>query len=102
MCCGFGGTFAVKYPEISNAIVDEEDRARSPATGADTLLAGDLGCLMNMAGKLSRHGSDVEVRHVAEVLAGHDRRAADRGRQVSPLRPPRRAERPRRAIRARP
>ena len=40
------------------------------ATGADTLLAGDMGCLMNMAGKLSREGHKVAVRHVAEVLAG--------------------------------
>ncbi len=40
------------------------------ATGADTLLAGDLGCLMNMAGKLQREGKEIDVRHVAEVLAG--------------------------------
>jgi L-lactate dehydrogenase complex protein LldE len=68
VCCGFGGTFCVKYPEISNAMVGEKsaDVARS---GADTLLAGDLGCLMNMAGKLLRQGSPVRVRHVAEVLA---------------------------------
>ena len=68
VCCGFGGTFCVKYPEISNAMVGEKsaDIARS---GADTLLAGDLGCLMNMAGKLQRQGSPVRVRHVAEVLA---------------------------------
>ena len=45
--------------------------ARIAATGADTLLAGDLGCLMNMAGKLSRQGHAIRVRHVAEVLAGH-------------------------------
>ena len=69
VCCGFGGTFAVKYPEISNAIV-EKKAAHIEDTGATTLLAGDLGCLMNMAGKLSRRGSKVEVRHVAEVLAG--------------------------------
>ena len=69
VCCGFGGTFCVKYPDISNAIVTEKT-AQIEATGADTLLAGDLGCLMNMAGKLKRQGSRVEVRHVAEVLAG--------------------------------
>ena len=69
VCCGFGGTFCVKYPEISNAMVGEKS-ADIAATGADTLLAGDLGCLMNMAGKLQREGSPVAVRHVAEVLAG--------------------------------
>ena len=69
VCCGFGGTFCVKYPEISNAMVGEKT-ADIGATGAGTLLAGDLGCLMNMAGKLQRDGSAVKVRHVAEVLAG--------------------------------
>ena len=69
VCCGFGGTFCVKYPDISNAIVAKKADAIA-ATGADTLLAGDLGCLMNMAGKLQRAGSRIAVRHVAEVLAG--------------------------------
>ena len=69
VCCGFGGTFCVKYPEISNAMVGEKS-ADIAGTGAGTLLAGDLGCLMNMAGKLQRQGSPVHVRHVAEVLAG--------------------------------
>jgi Fe-S oxidoreductase len=69
ICCGFGGTFCVKYPDISNAIVTKKV-ANIEASGADILLAGDLGCLMNMAGKLRRSGSPVEVRHVAEVLAG--------------------------------
>ncbi len=69
VCCGFGGTFAVKYAEISNAIVEKKTE-NVTASGARMLLAGDLGCLMNMAGKLSRQGSAVEVRHVAEVLAG--------------------------------
>jgi L-lactate dehydrogenase complex protein LldE len=68
-CCGFGGTFCVKYSEISNAIVEKKAR-NIEATGADLLLAGDLGCLMNMAGKLKRDGSNIETRHVAEVLAG--------------------------------
>ena len=68
-CCGFGGTFCVKYPEISNAMVGDKTAAIEE-TGAQTLLAGDLGCLMNMSGKLSRQGSKVRVRHVAEVLAG--------------------------------
>jgi L-lactate dehydrogenase complex protein LldE len=69
VCCGFGGTFCVKYPEISNAIVGKKAAAIA-ATGADLLLAGDLGCLMNMAGKLQRDGTSIEVRHVAEILAG--------------------------------
>jgi L-lactate dehydrogenase complex protein LldE len=69
VCCGFGGTFCVKYPDISNAIVGKK-AANAAATGASLLLAGDLGCLMNMAGKLQRDGKAVEVRHVAEVLAG--------------------------------
>ncbi len=69
VCCGFGGTFAVKYGEISGAIV-EEKCSKIIATGADLLLAGDLGCLMNMAGRLSREGSKVKARHIVEVLAG--------------------------------
>ncbi|MCL2430852.1 MAG: (Fe-S)-binding protein, partial [Alphaproteobacteria bacterium] len=69
VCCGFGGTFCVKYPEISNTIVGKKVAAIA-ATGADLLLAGDLGCLMNMAGKLQRAGTDIQVRHIAEVLAG--------------------------------
>jgi L-lactate dehydrogenase complex protein LldE len=69
ICCGFGGTFCVKYPDISNAMV-ERKTAEIVATGAGTLLAGDLGCLMNMAGKLKRQKSMVKSRHVAEVLAG--------------------------------
>jgi L-lactate dehydrogenase complex protein LldE len=69
ICCGFGGTFCVKYPEISDKIVSEKT-ADIAATGAGTLLAGDLGCLLNMAGKLKREGRPVAVRHVAEVLAG--------------------------------
>jgi L-lactate dehydrogenase complex protein LldE len=69
VCCGFGGTFCVKYPDVSNAIVGKK-AANVVATGARTLLAGDLGCLMNMAGRLQRDGEPVDVRHVAEVLAG--------------------------------
>ncbi|MDQ7248414.1 (Fe-S)-binding protein [Dongia sedimenti] len=68
-CCGFGGTFCVKFPDISNSMV-ERKTADIAASGADTVLAGDLGCLMNIAGKLKREGSNVKVRHVAEVLAG--------------------------------
>jgi len=73
LCCGFGGTFCVKYPDISTRIVS--DKATDiEATGAALLLAGDLGCLLNMAGRLARSGAKTEVRHIAEVLAGttHD------------------------------
>lgn len=69
VCCGFGGTFCVKYPDISNHIVEDKTRAIA-RTGADTLLAGDLGCLMNMAGKISREGRPIKVFHTVEVLAG--------------------------------
>jgi len=69
ICCGFGGTFCIKYPAISDKIVSEKT-ADIAATGAGTLLAGDLGCLLNMAGKLKREGHPIAVRHVAEVLAG--------------------------------
>ena len=69
-CCGFGGLFSVKFPEISGHMVDAKVN-RVTATGADTLLGGDLGCLLNMAGRLKRRGSAMRVRHVAEVLAAH-------------------------------
>ena len=69
VCCGFGGTFCVKYPVVSDRMVAGKVR-NIEDTGAGTVLAGDLGCLLNIAGKLSRAGSSVRVRHVAEVLAG--------------------------------
>jgi L-lactate dehydrogenase complex protein LldE len=68
-CCGFGGTFCVKYPAISDHMVGDKVQAAA-ATGAELLLAGDLGCLLNIAGKMKRQGLPIEVRHVAEVLAG--------------------------------
>jgi len=69
ICCGFGGAFSVKYPEIATAMADAKlrDVAKS---GAGHVLAGDLGCLLHIAGRLARDGSAVECRHVAEVLAG--------------------------------
>lgn len=73
-CCGFGGTFCVKYPEISTRLVDEKC-ANVLSTGAEVLLGGDLGCLLNIAGRLARQSHPVRVFHVAEVLAG----MADRG-----------------------
>ena len=69
VCCGFGGTFCVKYPDISNKMVSNKT-ANAAATGADLVLAGDLGCLMNIGGKLSRDGKPIRARHVVEVLAG--------------------------------
>jgi L-lactate dehydrogenase complex protein LldE len=69
VCCGFGGTFCVKYPEISDKMVSDKT-AEIAATGADAVLAADLGCLLNIAGKLLRLGILIEARHVAEVLAG--------------------------------
>src|SRR5487761_1985126 len=70
-CCGFGGTFCVKYPEISVRMVSDKTRD-IVASGAGTVLAGDLGCLLNIAGRLKREGHAVAVRHIAEVLAGMD------------------------------
>lgn len=68
-CCGFGGAVCAKYPDLAKAKADQKAGAIT-ASGADLLIAGDLGCLMKIAGKLKREGSAVEVRHVAEVLAG--------------------------------
>jgi L-lactate dehydrogenase complex protein LldE len=69
VCCGFGGTFCVKYPEISVKMVDDKVKTIE-ATGADTLLSGDLGCLLNICGRLTRLNKPMRVYHVAEVLAG--------------------------------
>jgi L-lactate dehydrogenase complex protein LldE len=68
LCCGFGGTFAVKMPRISTAMVDEKvDRVLQ--TGAGLLVGLDMSCLMNIEGRLRRRGHSLEVRHLAEVLA---------------------------------
>ncbi|HEX7028911.1 MAG TPA: (Fe-S)-binding protein [Gammaproteobacteria bacterium] len=69
VCCGFGGLFCIKYPEVSGEMVGRKVK-NIVASGADTLLAGDLGCLLNIAGKLTREGCNIRVWHVAEVLAG--------------------------------
>jgi L-lactate dehydrogenase complex protein LldE len=66
-CCGFGGTFSVRYPEISGAIV-EDKAADVAATGAQTLLSGDAGCLLNIGGRLDAEGRKIRIRHVAEFL----------------------------------
>ena len=68
-CCGFGGLFCVKYGDISTGMVDAKIDDLE-ASGANLVLGGDLGCLMNIAGRLKRRGSVIEVRHLAEVLAG--------------------------------
>lgn len=68
-CCGFGDGLCAKYPDASRTIAARK-AANITASGADMLLAGDLGCLMAMASRLRRGGSAIEVRHVAEVLAG--------------------------------
>ena len=68
LCCGFGGTFAVKMARISTAMVDEKVDAVLD-TGADLLVGLDMSCLMNIEGRLRRRGHELEVRHLAEVLA---------------------------------
>jgi L-lactate dehydrogenase complex protein LldE len=66
-CCGFGGLFSVEMPAVSTAIMDAK-LDRVTASGADTLVAGDVSCLMHMEGGLRRRGSDIAVRHIAELL----------------------------------
>jgi len=69
-CCGFGGTFSIKYGDISSAIVDEKC-VNIQESGADTVVLGDLGCMLNIEGRLRRTGNDrTRVLHVAQVLAG--------------------------------
>ena len=66
-CCGFGGTFSVKYPEISTAILDEKIEAIE-RSGVQAVVSGDASCLMQIGGRLSRKGSNVKVMHLAELL----------------------------------
>lgn len=66
-CCGFGGAFSIKYPDISTAML--EDKIKNILlSGADTVVGCDIGCLMNMAGMLSRRDIPVKVKHIAEIL----------------------------------
>ena len=67
-CCGFGGTFSVKYPDISVAILDQKIEAIERA-GVDAVISGDASCLMQIGGRLSRKGSSVRVMHLAELLS---------------------------------
>jgi L-lactate dehydrogenase complex protein LldE len=70
-CCGFGGMFAVKFGEISARIADNKCESVA-ATGADAVVLGDLGCMLNIEGRLRRRGDKTRVLHVAEVLAGQE------------------------------
>jgi L-lactate dehydrogenase complex protein LldE len=69
VCCGFGGTFCAKMPEISGKMVNDKLH-NALATKASILAGGDLGCLLNIAGRAKRLGEDIEVRHIAELLCG--------------------------------
>jgi L-lactate dehydrogenase complex protein LldE len=69
-CCGFGGTFSVKYPEISVAILDQKIEAIERA-GVQAVVSGDASCLMQIGGRLSRKASSVRVMHLAELLASN-------------------------------
>ncbi len=80
VCCGFGGTFCVKYPEISARLGSDKLR-HAEETGADVLLGGDLGCLLNLAGRARRQGIPLRVFHTAEVLAGMAERGVAEGSQ---------------------
>lgn len=66
-CCGFGGSFAIRYPQVSGAMVDDK-MACILRSGADALVSTDAGCLMNIGGRLHREGKTVEVLHIAELL----------------------------------
>ena len=68
LCCGFGGTFSVKFPEVSVAMGEDKLRAAA-AAGAEYLVANDSGCLMHLAGLIHRHGLPLKTLHLAEVLA---------------------------------
>jgi L-lactate dehydrogenase complex protein LldE len=70
-CCGFGGAFAVKYPDISCAMVtDKVDHILN--SGADTVVGCDTGCLLNISGAISRRGLPIKTMHIAEILAYRD------------------------------
>jgi L-lactate dehydrogenase complex protein LldE len=67
-CCGFGGTFAIKYPAISGAIVEDKVKCVSD-TKAQTLICNDAGCTMNISGMCHRHDVPTKVKHIAELMA---------------------------------
>jgi L-lactate dehydrogenase complex protein LldE len=68
LCCGFGGTFAIKFPEVSVALGDDKIRA-AVAAGAEYLVANDSGCLMHLAGVIHRQGAPLKTVHLAQILA---------------------------------
>lgn len=68
LCCGFGGTFAVKFPEVSVAMAEDKLRAAAE-TGAEIIVANDSGCLMHLAGAIHRRGLPLRTMHLAELLA---------------------------------
>ncbi|HEX6710179.1 MAG TPA: (Fe-S)-binding protein [Rubrobacter sp.] len=74
LCCGFGGTFAVKMPAVSTAMADEKVKALEQS-GADTLISGDSSCLMHLKGRLKRTGHDTRVLHLAQVLDSNEGKA---------------------------
>jgi L-lactate dehydrogenase complex protein LldE len=67
VCCGFGGTFAISYPEVSGALGEQKAR-NAAAAGADELVACDLSCLLHITGRAHRLGIPLRARHLAEVL----------------------------------
>ena len=69
VCCGFGGFFSVKYPDVSARMADDKI-ADAVGTGADMLVGGDLGCLLHLSGRMARRGEKLTVRHAAELMAG--------------------------------
>lgn len=71
VCCGFGGTFSVKYPEISAGILDNKIESIQ-AANIDAVVSGDASCLMQIGGRLSRLGSNIKTMHLAEVLASQN------------------------------
>ena len=70
-CCGFGGTFSVKYAEISAAILDKKIE-NIENSSADFVVACDASCLMQIGGRLSRNGSKIKPKHIAEILASQE------------------------------
>lgn len=66
-CCGFGGTFSVKMPTISEQMVEEKAR-NVERTGAEVLIGADCGCLMNIGGRIERNGQPVQIKHIAQIL----------------------------------
>jgi L-lactate dehydrogenase complex protein LldE len=71
-CCGFGGLFSIELPEVSTAMLETKLRSIE-ASGAEVVVGGDVSCLMQIAGGLSRRGSSIRTAHIAEILAGEER-----------------------------